>query len=131
MTNVLRLKKTDIHRTEAEMFDDPTKRFNMWRKGQVSNPRWLNRENGHDFVTIKAANDLKDLEQYLAQADERLKAEYYNAFSTGRDAQRNKMVGLYDIDNKGDSKKTCIIVVLCDSLTMDLIALVEQYCGEE
>lgn len=129
----LKLKTgASIARSEAELFEtDNMKRFHMRKKGQISNPKWLQRDNGSDFVTIKNQQDLKDFEQYLAHADERLFCAYYNVFSTGHDKNGNRIIGLYDQDESGDNKKIAMVCIFDNSLTMALVELVETYCGED
>lgn len=127
-------RRPSIARSEAELFDEERPRnFTMWKKGQIANPRWLQRDNGSDFITIKNEQDLNDLEKYLARVDDRLAAEYYNTFSTGHDKATppNRIIGLYDQDETGDNKKTAFICIVQKSLAMRVVEIVEQYCGDE
>ena len=121
-----------IARTESDLFDEENpKRYSMWKKGQITNPKWLQRENGSDFITIKSEGDLADFEKYLAKADERLACEYYNTFSTGHDKAGNRIVGLYDQDETGDNRKIAFVCIIQKSLAMRVVELAEQFCGEE
>lgn len=133
MTKLTLAKKPPlISRSEDEIFNETSgQKFTMWKKGQITNPKWLQRENGSDFITIKSEGDLHDFHQYLSQSDERLCVEYYNTYSTGHDKAGNRMVGLYDTDEHGDNKKIAIVCIIQKDLSMRVVELVEQFCGEE
>lgn len=117
-----------ILRSESELFsNDGQKR--TWKKGQISNPRWLNRENGFDFITIKTAMDVQDAAKYLSGEDDRLACEYYNTFTTGHDKTSNRMICLFDQSEAGDMKKIAVIVINASSeLSMLMVQFVEEFC---
>lgn len=121
--------KLAVYRSHDEVFTDG--KFHLWKKGQITNPKWLDRQTGHDFINIKTAGDLADLTKYLAADDERLAAEYYNTFSTGLDKAKNLMICLYDQGETGDQTKRAIIIVHDQTLAMGVLAGVEEYCGVE
>lgn len=127
-------KPAPIARSEAELFDeDRPRNFTMWKKGQITNPKWLQRDNGSDFITIKTEGDLVDFEKYVARFDERLACQYYNVFSTGHDKATppNRIVGLYDQDETGDNKKIAFVCIINKGLAMRVVEIVEEHCGEE
>lgn len=122
---------TNVARTDKEIFDNPEKKFTTWKKGQIMNPRWLKRDISGDFITIKNEQDMKDMEQYLSGADERLACEYYNAFFCGRDSGGHRMIGLNDIDSAGDQKKIAIIIIIEETLALQVVEIIDTYCGAE
>lgn len=129
MTTTLKLnQKSSIARTEHEVFGSGPK---SWKRGQITNPSWLKRENGYDFVTIKSAKELEDFARYIKQEDDRLSVQYYNTYTTLTDKNENPMIVLNDIDENGDTKKIAMIVVLERQLAMMAVEIVENACGED
>src|SRR5690606_5922129 len=106
------LKRPAIARPENEVFDEDGGGYRMWRRGQITQPQWIDRQSGCDFITIRAESNLADLEKYLSASDKSLRSEYYNLYSTGHDKNGNRMVFLYDQDENGDNKKVAIICIL-------------------
>lgn len=106
-------------------------RFKIWKKGQISNPGWLKREVGYDFITIDTAKTLEHLAQYLAGADPRLAVADYNTFSTGIDRADNEMICLYDSNEDGDQRKVAIIICAIDDVALRVVELVDLHCGKD
>lgn len=123
-------KRPPIARAEDEVFDESSGGYKMWKKGQITRPIWLDRQNGSDFITIKSAANMVDLEKYLSADDERLCVQFYNLYSTGHDKAGNRIIFLYDQDETGDNKKVAIICIVARDLGLSVVELVEQYCGE-
>lgn len=128
----LTLKQTSAAQIAHE-YDDifQNGRFRMWKKGEISNPKWLKRDNGYDFLTMGTVRDVECLERYLSRVDERLCAQPYNAYSTGFDSKGNEMVGLYDTDEHADARKVALIVCTNTEVALRVVALAEQYINEE
>ena len=112
----------------SELF--PVGRYRSWKTGEVTNPRWLKRQNGFDFITITTDRDLADFEKYLARDDVRLAVEFFNVFSTGTDRNGNPMLVLSDMDDTGDMQKRAIVVIPTTSLALQAVALADRFCGE-
>lgn len=124
MTNT---KAVTIARDEKEIFE-PGK-FRMWKKGEISNPSWLKRDSGSDFITVKSAADVQNVAKYLSGEDQRLACEYYNCYSTQHDKSGNRMIVLYDQNEAGDNKKIAIIVMnVPDQLSMLMVEFIEEFC---
>jgi len=122
-------KPVQLALSENEIFDQGVG-YKMWKKGQVTRPSWLDRQNGSDFITIKTERNLADLDKYLSAVDDRLAVQFNNVFSTGHDKNENRMVFLYDQDETGDNKKIAIICILARDLALRVVELAEQYCGD-
>lgn len=119
-----------LSRTHGEIFQ--RERTMTWKKGQITNPKWLQRHNGYDFVSLNDKKDLADLERFLSGADDRLHTEYYNTFTTGMDKADNPMIVLYDQAEDGDMQKRVIIVCVGQAVDpLDAVALAEKFCGVE
>lgn len=121
--------RANVLRSYEELFV-PGKTL-TWRKGQITTPKWLQRENGYDFINITHANELEHLAKYLEAKDDRLAVRNYNTFLTTFDRAGNPMIVLSDVDDVGDSIKSAIIIVLTGALVMPVVDLVEHFCGTE
>ncbi|WP_422923194.1 hypothetical protein [Singulisphaera sp. PoT] len=122
-------KSTLYLSTASELFTPG--RYRTWKKGDVTSPLWLKRQNGTDFVRINSERDLSDFEQYLAGADERLKVESYNTFTTGTDKNGSPMMVLNEMDEYGDTTKRAIVVVPDQNLAMRAVTMIDHYCRSE
>lgn len=127
--NKEKLKLVKVMRSEAELFVSGQPR--QWKKGEISNPSWLKRENGHDFITINTLKELESFAVYMSREDERLSCAYYNTFTTMYDRAANHMIVCADLDENGDSKKVVVVVVKTKELVMPAVEIVETYCGTE
>ncbi len=105
-------------------------RYRTWKKGDVTSPLWLKRQNGSDFVTINSERDLADFEQYLARADHRLMVEPYNTFTTGTDKAGSPMMVLNEMDEDGDTTKRAIVVVPDQKLALRAVVMIDEHCSE-
>ena len=120
---------SDLVQYEAdELF--PVGKYRAWKKGEVTSPRWLKRNNGFDYVMINDQRDMANFEKYLAQTDPRLAAEFYNTFTTGSDKNGNPMLVLSEMNEFGDMTKRVIVVVPNADLARRVVAAVDHFCGE-
>lgn len=124
------VKPRPVMRTIDEMFQ--TGRYHPWKKGEVTSPRWLARDNGFDYIKLNSPQDMQDFEKYLARAraDIRLAVESYNSFTTGRDKNSNPMLVLNEVDAlSGDTTKRAIVVLINHELAEAAVALVDHFCA--
>lgn len=104
-------------------------KYRTWKKGDVTSPLWLKRQNGSDFVTIHSERDLCDFEQYLSGRDERLKVDFYNTFTTGTDKNGSPMMVLNEMNEFGDTTKRAIVIVPDQKLALLAVAVIDRYCA--
>jgi hypothetical protein len=116
-----------VAKDREELF--PQSGFRMWKKGEVANPTWLQRENGHDFCIIKTEKNLQDFIRYLGGDDQRLAVRPYNCFSTALDRNGKDMLMLIDMDENATQSRVCIALVLDQALTNRAIGAVDHHCG--
>lgn len=133
MTTVTKINKpsqkaTIEHDAEAIFTEG---RYNMWKKGELSNPTWLKKNNGHDFICLKSAKDVDAFRLYLSGQDQRQCCEYYNCFSTGKDREGKPMIVLYDQDENGDQIKRAIIIIGFfepSILVNEVLLAIDEFC---
>lgn len=119
--------KATVGQDAATLF--PQGRYQMWKKGEISNPTWLKKNNGHDFICLKSPKDVDAFKLYLSGRDQRQCIEYYNCFSTGRDREGRHMVVLYDQDENGDQNKRAIVVIGHAAVDLDEVLLaIDEFC---
>lgn len=122
----VRVKPAPIARSVEDLFI--TGRYQTWKKGETTNPRWLRKENGFDFIALTTEKDMLDFEKYLACDDPRLHVEHYNTYTTGRDKNSHPMIVLNEMDVTGDTTKRAIIVINSEDLALRAMELIEHFC---